>query len=123
MTQPHKLSGGHMERIFIVMNEQHSIMESQEELLVQHFGDAKREYVKIPATGLTHQQQLDIVNSIDSSETVVFVSPVPLMLVRSALNMQQTYLFANEGREKKELPNGKIIFVVPRTGWELIKVN
>lgn len=55
---------------------------------------------------------------------VVFVSPVPVLLAKlSASQVVKVHVLHNDNREKKELPNGKIISVVAKEGWELVNVT
>jgi hypothetical protein len=63
---------------------------------------------------------------------VVFVSPIPALLLILAQRDGERFgsgandglscvqVFHNNKREKKELPNGKIISVTATEGWELI---
>lgn len=64
---------------------------------------------------------------------VVFVSPIPYMMIQ--LTRKEYYIptleyvdqtgmfiktFHNDNRDKKELPNGKIIYTVAKEGWQLV---
>ena len=70
-----------------------------------------------------------------NTDIVIFASPVPYMLMRlsdlaaqcidpntgtKAYALERVYVFHNDNREKKELPNGKIIQTVASTGWILV---
>jgi hypothetical protein len=52
---------------------------------------------------------------------VVFVSPIPAMIKRlvATKGADEVLIFCNDKREKKELPNGKVIYVVAQDGWYL----
>jgi hypothetical protein len=62
---------------------------------------------------------------------IVFVSPVPALLLmaagtvnderlNAASHISQVFVFHNDRREKIELPDGRIISRVADTGWRLI---
>jgi len=70
-------------------------------------------------------------------EVAVFASPIPYLVKRLSfragaqhvdfvegldlrLNAGQVFIFHNDKREKKELPNVKVIFTVAKTGWKLV---
>lgn len=77
---------------------------------------------------------LDIV--VDVGIDIVFLSPVPALIIelaewafyekgyRYGLGMGNldvdVKVMHNDFREKKELPNGKVISVVAEEGWELV---
>jgi len=125
---------------FVFLNEQHSLMEEQSKLLDEEFDSWT--IVSVPAHGLSLAEQKEIaqkvgnkVGAIDYSEgidvTFVFASPVPFLLKEMSVNSKQDgtfgmdYLydvrvFHNDKRDKKELPNGKVIFTVAKEGWQLV---
>lgn len=123
----------------VFINEQHSLMDEQEKLLNEEFDSFS--IVKIPATGLSLEEQKEIVveagkiSNIDVERnidiTFVFASPVPFLLKELSVESRQdgnffmdclyeVKVFHNDNREKKELPNGKIIFTVAKEGWQLV---
>lgn len=109
-----------MTKTMVVINEQHSLLEEQQGI-IDNFQNV--EFYKVPATGMTAgdmiYQSMRFVN-----DNVVFVSPVPYMLGLLAHNCTgEVYVMHNDNREKKELPNGKVISVVAKTGWVCLKVN
>jgi hypothetical protein len=127
------MAGG--EVVLVVMNEQHSLLPEQERILRGRFGGW--EVVKVPARGWTRAEMDAIANRILGVAAagvvhVVFVSPVPYLLARlsyiagSCTNAPcrnlVVWLFHNDRREKVELPDGRIIYRVPREGWELVRV-
>ena len=90
-----------------------------------------------PAEGWT-RTEMDAVMASDvfKTETVIFISPIPYMIkmltaasmanmhlpniiTRYSRTVESVLLMCNDNREKRELPNGKIIFTVAKTGWYL----
>ena len=115
---------GLREKAMVVINEQHSLLDEQLSLLDTNFhyhnGSKGWELLKVPAEGWTLTEQLKRVVELEGRE-VVFLSPIPAMIKwLSKRDAEKVFLFINDTREKKELPGGKIIFVVPKTGWKLI---
>ena len=114
-------------KINYVINQAHSLMEEQSEILnslIDEGDDLIR--VNIPEEGLTLSKQIELSHSLmdemSEDDYLVFVSPVPCMLayVSAQLETSQNVLvFGNDKRDKKELPNGKIIQTVSQTGWYL----
>ena len=134
--------------ITIVINEAHSLMVSQEKLLEETFSEGW-ETLMVSKDGWNQKEQMEALASIGSSrrgtcnqeETVIFVSPVPLMIKAAAadaacsharqddhggllppavnVNITKCLVMSNDRREKKELPNGKVISVVSQEGWYL----
>src|SRR5690606_33351270 len=100
------------------------------------------EKITIPASGLNLQEQKELVKELTQKDgNIIFVSPIPAMMVllsRELAKMEyckgeadtkclpsgcpiiKVYTFHNDRREKKELPNGKIIFTVAKEGWQLV---
>lgn len=106
----------------VIINEQHSLMEEQAQILQETFGEY--EFLKVPAEGWNLEQMKEINASL--SGNVVFCSPIPVLLGLVSAKAHEThtkvYVFHNDVREKKELPNSKIIQVVAATGWQLVQV-
>lgn len=135
-----------MSKAYVIVNESHNLMEEQEKLLNEKFDEI--EFVKVPANGWSLEDMEGIEQSLlvkmtnaevrpggktvvypanTGDNAVVFVSPIPYLLkelsINSFLDGKQLYevlVFHNDRREKKELPNGKIIQVVAQTGWRLV---
>jgi len=126
-----------MEKVYVIINEQHKLFAEQEELLNQKFDGW--EFLKVPAEGWTIEQQRTIVKThFQRGETAVFASPVPHLLSTLSWSAgawanccgnhipdnfaycREVWVFHNDVREKKELPNGKIIQVVAEKGWQLV---
>lgn len=109
----------------VVLNEQHQLLENQKAILNDCFGDGW-EIFPIPAKGMTLPEMEDAIEKLKGGN-IVFASPVPVMLMKlSALSASESekidvMVFHNDNRQKKELGNGKIIYVVAEFGWELVK--
>ena len=110
--------------MIIVMNEQHTLLPEQEEhIRILGLYDT----YNVPACGITIETQQRTANLlVREYNKVVFVSPVPVMLACCVLEARSAqasiYVFANDHREKKELPGGKVISVIAKEGWQLIKI-
>ena len=111
----------------VIMNENHSILPEQHTILYEKYGEYS--ILKVPAEGWTLEEMEEIITSIRNTASksnvieVIFISPVPYMimeLARSENTGVYTRVFHNDHREKKELPNGKIIQVVSKEGWQLV---
>lgn len=125
-------------RAFVIINETHSLLPEQEQLLREQYDDWS--VLSVPAAGWNIREMKKQIKKLTSKEIrgdkryldVVFVSPIPYMireLTRCELWTVNDYaedtglrvrIFHNDRREKKELPNGKIIQVVAREGWQLV---
>ena len=138
-------------RAVIIINEQHTLLQVQEELLNKRFDSW--DVLLVPASGWDLETQKDKCRYMENNYikanheeyqqgwSIVFVSPLPYMIKR--LSSENSYpgmestcfgdkfhtgegdlnkilVFHNDKREKKELPGGKIINVVARTGWGLV---
>lgn len=114
-------------KALVIINEQHSLLPEQELLLTKNF--PSWEFLKVPSKGwdlkeinLIHSKIINTANAV-----AVFVSPVPALmkvLTGYPYNQDMTacpfYVFHNSRRDKKELPNGKVISVVAKKGWEIV---
>jgi len=128
-----------MGKVLVVINEQHSLMPDQERILSERFGSF--DFMKVPSAGWTLAEQVDIAGGFEGSEVdhVVFASPVPVLLAKCAafsahasladaantgrvIEYPAVWVLHNDHRDKKELPNGKVISVVAQEGWELVRV-
>ena len=110
----------------IIISEQHTLLPEQESILKEKFVEWAT--IPVPATGWTKEERDIICDAIRGN--VVFVSPIPGMILdlsgrasfESATHGSQTvrpWVFSNDTRKKKELPNGKVISVTAPTGWYL----
>ena len=121
-----------MKRAIIVMNETHSLLSEQKEILGRTY--EKFDILPVPSQGWTLDEMIDKIHEIHERACreeldIVFVSPIPLMIrelaemaicPNSRRRRYRVKLFHNDRREKKELPDGRIISVVAQTGWELV---
>lgn len=126
----------------LIINEQHTLLPQQEKLLKEQFDTW--ETIKVPAAGWTRREMDDFMDELvgyHELPTLIMVSPIPY-LIREwaaisayAFGYQDGYdgsgyhggtgtsrvlLFHNDRREKKELPDGRVIYTVAKDGWELI---
>ena len=106
----------------LIINEQHRLFPEQEFLLREY----EIEEVKVPVDGWDLNKIKEVANS-PIGKLVIFASPVPALmaLLQTAPDTTGTHrmpfrVFHNSRREKRELPNGKIIQTVSATGWELV---
>ena len=111
----------------VIINEQHTLLEQQARILNEKFGDFQR--LLVPSEGWNKKERDHICDSL--SGNVIFVSPIPGMIQRLAADAAanaaesghstalRTFVFSNDRREKKELPNGRIISVTAQEGWYL----
>ena len=121
----------------VIINEQHTLLDVQNEILLNRFGVDGWNTLPVPARGWT-QTEMDAIMASDifKTKTVIFISPIPYMIkmltaaamanmhlpsiiTRYSRTVESVLLMCNDTREKKELPNGKIIFTVAKTGWYL----
>lgn len=128
-----------IKRIYVIINEQHALMPDQERLLRKEFPGAEIEKVLVPAGGWTLKEIREkseelFLRARDGKGAIVMASPIPAMVKllaeRSMLQSIQNekeykgnaelYILHNDRREKKELPNGKVIMVIAQTGWQLV---
>lgn len=123
----------------VIMNEAHSIVSEQEKILNETFDTYK--FVYVPKDGWSYSDQRRIAKElVKEGGNIIFVSPVPVLLAsiafytgygRAGIEVGQPfmgcdislYLFHNDRREKKELPDGRIIQVVSHDGWQLVKIK
>jgi hypothetical protein len=106
--------------IFVIKNEQHALFEEQVQLLRDQFGT----YIEypVPAHGWTlEEMQEHIAFLYENADVVIFASPIPYMIKSLArYNTLSVYVFHNDKREKKVLPDGRVIQTVASTGWQLV---
>lgn len=103
------------EKAYVVINEQHSLFPEQIELLNQAYTKDGWNYLRVPSEGWTMEEIEEKAYEYKYCY-LVFASPIPL-LMRWSTGWK---VFHNDHREKKELPNGRIISVVSATGWDLV---
>ena len=121
----------------VILNEQHSLLPEQVKLLDAQFDEWN--IFHVPSSGWSLQEMEEIRKQGEGN--IVFASPIPLLiskwsvdafqnaqlenpefwgLGRSKSKARTVWLFCNDQRVKQELPNGKIIHSVSKTGWQLI---
>ena len=98
----------------VVINIQHSLLPQQEELLPDEYTLAL-----VPATGWDLQTIRDKSKKW-GNRMVILVSPIPALMSIRAKEALPFQTFHNDKREKKELPDGRIIHTVSHEGWELV---
>ena len=124
-----------MRKCIIVINEQHKLLPQQEAVLGQE-GYRDFEFLKVPAQGWTIKEmqaiEEQLFDRLKDGADIIFVSPVPRLIkglsFRAGVLVGEGYpdrlgtvrVFHNDRREKKELPDGRIIYTVAREGWTLI---
>ena len=110
----------------IIINEQHKLLPELQDILTETFGTYST--LLVPSKGWNKQYRDSLCKVLTGN--IVFVSPIPGMIldlaVTAALESANTgklsvkpWVFSNDTREKKELPNGTIINTVAKTGWYL----
>lgn len=123
-------------KTIVIMNETHGLMDEQKSILDRKYSNY--EILSVPANGWTLREMQEIGRGLVGN-TVVFVSPIPYLIKMLSYNMgyshydncqareawltgwnTKVFVFHNDNREKKELPNGKIIQVVAKSGWQLV---
>lgn len=129
------------ERLVIIINESHTLLPEQERILKEQFPNLNPEFLFAPNSGWSKEEMDQIVASFKEAaagperyhyQYIVFVSPIPYLLrelTRAEIEAYPecsvetgilVYIFHNDRREKKELPDGRIIQVVAQEGWQLV---
>lgn len=102
-------------KTLLVINEHHILFEEQRQLLGEF------EECLIPKEGLNCGEIVDLALDIKEWKgRVVFASPVPLLLKMVSQMKHDTFVFHNDKRNKKELPDGRVINTVSETGWMIL---
>ena len=113
-------------KILVILNEQHKLLPDQERLLNEDFEHVGWEIFPVPAEGWTLEQIKEEVLPDLFNRAVVFASPVPalLLFLASQRGGERVWLFHNDRRVAKEIPDGKggkkLIHVVATDGWQLV---
>lgn len=121
-------------KVVVVMNEQHTLIAEQERILNESF--ESYEFLHSPASGWTIEEMNEKIKELQQADIVVFVSPIPYLIKRLSYSegynaayeppfpphphVPRVLIFHNDRREKKELPDGRVIQVIAQTGWRLI---
>jgi len=114
-----------MNKTLVIMNEQHTLLPEQQQILDEQVKDWG--FFSVPNEGWTLAEMQDLAVMMGTRNTI-FVSPIPaLMKLIAEQDVQKGdghttsfRVFHNDRREKKELPNGKVIMTVAKEGWELV---
>ncbi len=117
-------------KAIIIINETHSMMDEQKSIIEERYQNY--EFLKVPSQGWTLEEMKEIRRKLwkeymssHGEMNIIFVSPVPYLLKEIALlgaefTSFRVLVMHNDKREKKELPDGRIISVVAQTGWQLV---
>jgi hypothetical protein len=108
--------------IQVIINEQHTLSADQIQKLDAKFGVGSWSRLDVPADGWIASQIREVIKDLATpgNNTIIFASPIPLAIKLAFEAGIKTFVFHNDNRDKKELPNGKIIFTVAQTGWEIL---
>ena len=124
----------------VVLNEQHKLMDDQKRILDERFGTENWELFLVPKSGWKLEQMKEVAKKLLTgitcySEVVVFASPVPALMALIAEGVSKCssehgetgytwwipfFVLHNDRREKKELPDGRIIMTVAKEGWVIV---
>jgi hypothetical protein len=131
-----------MKTVTVVINEQHTLLPNQEEVMRKEHPIATWKELKVPAEGWNLQEMKGICKALTGH--IIMVSPIPYMIknltaqvvdneaqallfhfgvnhnMHTKGNIDGVQIMCNDTREKVELPNGKIIHKVAATGWYLV---
>lgn len=106
----------------VILNVQHTLMETQKTELDKRFPDGWEIY-PVPANGWKLDEMQKIAEELSGFQ-VVFASPVPALMKLLATydggTTETFFVLHNDKREKKELPNGRIIMTVAKEGWVIV---
>jgi len=112
--------------IVVIKNETHQLFDEQQMLIEQLATNADEDIkvLEVPADGWDLQEMNRVLENFESyagDTKFVFVSPIPYLLKETVKRYgDQVLIFHNDRREKKELPDGRIIQVVASKGWQLL---
>lgn len=108
----------------VILNEQHSLMEQQVEVLQEHFDTY--EILQVPEKGWTLEEIYEVAMRLrlrcceDASLSIVHASVVPALL-KETLEIvgRAVIVFHNDKREKVQRGDA-IFYRVAKTGWQLV---
>ena len=111
-------------KIRVIINEQHEIMEDQVRAIKEYWAGKEVNVLlveKIPAEGMVLAEIKKLSKKLsEGRETIVIASPIPALMSMLAAEGTDFFVLHNDKREKKELPNGKIIMTVAKEGWVIV---
>jgi len=118
------------------------LLPDQERLVQKEFPEAKIEKVLVPTEGWSikeiQKKSEEIYQVAQKNKgVIIMVSPVPAMIkylserwyLQILINEKnhmgfvwnpELLIFHNDHREKMELPNGRVIMTIAKTGWQLV---
>lgn len=116
-------------RATVFLNEQHSLLPSQEEALDARF--ERWEIHPVPATGWTIYEMDEQLNKLPPLSYAVFGSPIPYMIGTAAARARNdqwgVFILHNDKRQAKEVKDRetgqtKVIHTLAPDGWQLVRV-
>jgi|SRR5690554_140468 len=113
---------------YLVINETHTLLPDQVRELEEK-GMAEYEEIRIPKEGWDARTRFSLAHEwAERGGRYIFVSPEPVILGRLAhLSVFRkdvaVYVFSNDRRVKKELPDGRIVQTIAPTGWKLVEIG
>lgn len=121
-------------KVVVVINEEHKLLAGQVSLLDDEFGEGNWARLNVPAKGWTYEEQLEMAGRLMGlAKGVVFASPLPALLKLCAFSeglhshtgqVPPVWVFHNDNRAAKEVPDGKggvkVIHTVAPDGWQLV---
>lgn len=109
-------------KVKVIINESHEMFDEQEQILRVMFDNF--DLVHVPKEGWKIEEiltMLEYFEKEDSEQVLVFVSPIPSMIVLATTAFSfDVHVFHNDKREKVELPDGRVISKVAETGWVFV---
>ena len=123
----------------VILNEQHNLMDSQKKILNERFGE-NWELFLVPKSGWNLEQMKEVAEDMITGTTcygelIVFASPIPALMALIAEGVSKCssehgeagntwyvpfFVLHNDRREKKELPDGRVIMTVAKEGWVIV---
>ena len=124
----------------VILNEQHKLMNAQKKILDERFGTENWELFSVPKSGWNLEQMKEVAEDMITGTTcygelIVFASPVPALMALIAEGVSKCssehgetgftwwvpfFVLHNDTREKKELPDGRVIMTVAKEGWVIV---
>ncbi len=108
--------------IVVIKNKTHQLFSEQQMLIEKIGGEIK--FLEVPTEGWDLQKMKEVLESFENyagDTKFIFVSPIPYLLKETVKKYgDRVYIFHNDRREKKTLPDGRIIQVVANEGWQLL---
>jgi hypothetical protein len=115
-------TAGESGMVLLVINEQHEVLQDQQKAICEDFcANPLICRLNIPANGMKADELKKLAKDLAACRChIVFASPIPLLLLLlSSRGKNLVGVLHNDKREKKELPNGKVISVTAQEGWQV----